>query len=84
MMRHDPNLATFNCAYINAKVKFHLQNAVLHEPHEDALLVMLTHISVIRDPRAGRDMVPDEVWRDLPHDPEIVELEQRRESLKKD
>jgi hypothetical protein len=82
MMRHDPKWATFNSAYINAKVKFHLQNAVLHEPHEDALIEMLTHISVTRDPRAGRDIVPAEVWRDLPPDPEIVELEQRRERLK--
>ncbi|KAK3935373.1 hypothetical protein QBC46DRAFT_453549 [Diplogelasinospora grovesii] len=82
MMRHDPKWATFNSAYINAKVKFHLQNAVLHEPHEDALIEMLTHISVTRDPRAGRDIVPDEVWREMPPDPEIVELERRREMLK--
>lgn len=81
-MRHDPKWATFNSAYINAKVKFHLQNAVLHEPHEDALLEMLTRISITRDPRAGRDMVPAEVWRGLQPDPEIVELEQRRDSLK--
>ncbi|KAK4118382.1 hypothetical protein N657DRAFT_675587 [Parathielavia appendiculata] len=66
MLRHDPKWATFNSVYINAKVKFHLQNAVLHEPHEDALIEMLTHISVTRDPRAGRDIVPAEVWRDLP------------------
>ncbi|KAI0531848.1 hypothetical protein GGR58DRAFT_518190 [Xylaria digitata] len=82
MMRHDPKWATFNSAYINAKVKFHLQNAVIHEAQEDALIEMLTHISVTRDPRAGRDIVPDEVWRDMPPDPEIVELEQRRERLK--
>jgi len=87
MMRHDPKWAkwaTCNSAYINTKMKFHLQNTVLHEPHEDALLEMLTHISITRDPRAGRDMVPDEVWRDLQPDPDIVELEQRRESLKND
>ncbi|KAL2024965.1 hypothetical protein VTK56DRAFT_3664 [Thermocarpiscus australiensis] len=82
MMRHDPKWATFNSAYINPRVKFHLQNAVLHEPHEDALIEMLTYISVMRDPRASRDMVPDEVWRNMPPDPEIVELEQRRERLK--
>ncbi|KAI1305758.1 hypothetical protein F5Y03DRAFT_384421 [Xylaria venustula] len=82
MMRHDPKWATFNSAYINAKVKYHLQNAVIHEPQEDALIEMLTHISVTRDPRAGRDIVPDEVWRDMPPDPEIVKLEQRREMLK--
>ncbi|KAI0398662.1 hypothetical protein F4802DRAFT_592559 [Xylaria palmicola] len=82
MMRHDPKWATFNSAYINAKVKFHLQNAVIHEAQEDALIEMLTHISVTRDPRASRDIVPDEVWRDMPPDPEILELEQERERLK--
>ncbi|KAK3899578.1 hypothetical protein C8A05DRAFT_18007 [Staphylotrichum tortipilum] len=49
-MRHDPKWATFNSTYINAKVELHLQNAVLHDPYEDALLEMLTHISVTRDP----------------------------------
>ncbi|KAK3934127.1 hypothetical protein QBC46DRAFT_454414 [Diplogelasinospora grovesii] len=34
MMRHDPKWATFNSAYINEKVQFHLQNAVLDEPTE--------------------------------------------------
>lgn len=82
MLRHDPKWVTFNSSYINPRVKFHLQNAVLHEPHEDALIEMLTHISVMRDPRAGRDIVPEEVWRNIPPDPEIVELEQRRERLK--
>ncbi|KAI0876768.1 hypothetical protein GGS24DRAFT_513091 [Hypoxylon argillaceum] len=74
MMRHDPKWATFNNAYINAKVKFHFQNAVIHGTHENALIEMLTHISVTRDLRAGRDIVPDEVWRDMLPDPEIQEI----------
>ncbi|KAK4249237.1 hypothetical protein C7999DRAFT_39654 [Corynascus novoguineensis] len=82
MLRHDPKWATFNSVYINPRVRFHLQNAVLYEPYEDALIEMLTHISVMRDPRASRDIAPDEVWRKMPPDPEIVELEQRRERLK--
>ncbi|KJZ71087.1 hypothetical protein HIM_09506 [Hirsutella minnesotensis 3608] len=28
-------------------------------------------------------MVPDEIWRDLPPDPEVMALEERREQLKK-
>ncbi|CAK7223793.1 hypothetical protein SEUCBS140593_005350 [Sporothrix eucalyptigena] len=83
MMRHDPKWATFNSAYINERVKFHLQNAVLDEPYEDALLSMLSHMSALRDPRARSDMVPDEVWRDLPPDPEIVRLQEERAKLKK-
>ncbi|OAA63258.1 hypothetical protein SPI_03421 [Niveomyces insectorum RCEF 264] len=73
-MRYNPQWATFNSAYINEKVTFHLQNAVLDEPYEDALIRMLSYMSAIRNPRASSDMVPDEVWRDLPPDPEIVRL----------
>ncbi|KJR83642.1 uncharacterized protein SPSK_04752 [Sporothrix schenckii 1099-18] len=68
-------LAIFNSAYINEKVTFHLQNAVLDEPYEDALIGILSHMSAMRDPSASSDMVPDEVWRDLPLDPEIVALQ---------
>lgn len=82
MMRHDPKWATFNSAYINEKVQFDLQNAFLDEPTEDGLIKLFTHISLTRDPRASRDMVPEEVWRDLPPDPEIVQLEKQRADLK--
>ncbi|KAK4171226.1 hypothetical protein QBC36DRAFT_171591, partial [Triangularia setosa] len=51
-----------NSAYINEKVGFHLQNALLDKPTEDGLLVMLSHIGLMRDPRASKDMIPDEVW----------------------
>ncbi|KAK4101194.1 hypothetical protein N658DRAFT_496494 [Parathielavia hyrcaniae] len=51
MMRHDPKWATFNSAYINEKVGFHLQNAFLDEPTEDSLLAMLSHIGLMRDPQ---------------------------------
>jgi hypothetical protein len=39
-------------------------------------------MSIMRDPRAARDMVPDEVWASVPPDPEIEELELRRARLK--
>lgn len=83
MMRHDPKWATFNSAYINEKVEFHLQNAFLDEPMEDGLINFFTHISIMRDPRASYDMVPDEVWSALPPDPEIAVLEAQRGELKK-
>jgi hypothetical protein len=82
MMRHDPKWATFNSAYINEKVQFHLQNAVLDEPTEDSLIGMLSHIGLMRDPRARKDMVPDEVWAKMPPDPEILALEAERAQLK--
>ncbi|WVO16389.1 hypothetical protein L204_104064 [Cryptococcus depauperatus] len=81
-MRHDPKWATFNRAYINELVEFHLQNAFLDEPTEDALIKMLSHIDVSRDPLASMDMVPDEIWAQLGPDPAAEELEQERERLK--
>ncbi|KAK3682380.1 FluG domain-containing protein [Podospora appendiculata] len=82
MMRHDPKWATFNSAYINEKVGFHLQNAFLEEPTEDGLLAMLSHIGLMRDPRASKDMVPDEVWELMPPDPQIEALKAERARLR--
>lgn len=78
MMRHDPKWATFNSAYINEKVGFYLQNAFLDEPTEDSLLGMLSYIGLMRDPRASKDMVPDDVWEMMPPDSEIAALEAER------
>ncbi|KJZ70767.1 hypothetical protein HIM_09851 [Hirsutella minnesotensis 3608] len=83
MMRHDPKWATFNNAYINEKVEFHLERVVADEPTEDCLIDLFTHMSLTRDPKAKQNMVPDKVLRNLPPDPEIVALEEKREQLKK-
>ncbi|AEO61012.1 hypothetical protein MYCTH_2310784 [Thermothelomyces thermophilus ATCC 42464] len=82
MIRHDPKWATFNNAYINEKITFHLQNAFLEEPTEDSLLKMLSHIGHMRDPRARKDMVPNEVWEMMPPNPEIEALKAERNHLK--
>ena len=82
MMRHDPKWATFNSAYINEQVEFHLQNAYCEEPTEDALIAMLSHIDVMRDPRATSNMVPQEIWDQVEPDPEILELEEERTTFK--
>jgi hypothetical protein len=81
MMHHDPEWATFNSAYINEKVEFHLQNAFLDEPTEVGDRNALAHRPPAR-PHASKDMVPDEVWENMPPDPEIVALEAERAQLK--
>ncbi|EFY85694.1 FluG domain-containing protein [Metarhizium acridum CQMa 102] len=53
MMRHDPKWATFNSAYINDKVQFHLERVVADEPTEDCLVDLFTPMSITRDPRAS-------------------------------
>ncbi|KAL8400415.1 hypothetical protein RB594_000708 [Gaeumannomyces avenae] len=82
MMRHDPKFSTFHGAYLNEKVKFDLQNTFLEEETENELYKLFAHVSITRDPRAKRDMVPAEVWANLLPDPEIVELERQRDALK--
>ncbi|RFU74047.1 domain containing, partial [Trichoderma arundinaceum] len=82
VMRHDPEWATFNSAYINEKVQFHVQNVVLDEPLEDELIQFWSHMRMTRDPRASSDMVPNEVWRNIQPDPEIENLKDQRRGEK--
>ncbi|EXA31395.1 hypothetical protein FOVG_17296 [Fusarium oxysporum f. sp. pisi HDV247] len=82
MMRHDPSFRTFHHAYLNEIAKFDLQNAFLEEEKQNQLFRLFAHVSLTRDPRATADMVPEDVWANLPPDPEIVELEERRTELK--
>ena len=82
MICHDLKYTTFNSAYINETARFYLQNAFLDEPPEDSLLGMLSHIGLLHDPRASKDMVPDEIWEIMLPDPEIAALETERVYLK--
>ncbi|KAK4220989.1 FluG domain-containing protein [Podospora fimiseda] len=43
---------------------------------------MLSHIGLMRDPRASKDMVPDGVWKMMPPDPETEKLDAERARLK--
>lgn len=81
-MRHDPKFATFFNAYLNQIANFDLQNAFLEEEKEVQLFRLFTHVSLTRDPRAVRDMVPKEVREAAGADPEIVKLEEERDTLK--
>ncbi|KAH6704125.1 hypothetical protein BKA61DRAFT_739939 [Leptodontidium sp. MPI-SDFR-AT-0119] len=81
VMRHNPNSAVYNGAYINERVPFDVLSAVLERPSADGILRMLTHMSLMRDPRAPIH-VPDDVLAALPPDPSIVDLEQQRAQLK--
>ncbi|KAH7364055.1 hypothetical protein BKA65DRAFT_603155 [Rhexocercosporidium sp. MPI-PUGE-AT-0058] len=81
VMRHNPNSAVYNGAYINERVPFDVLSAVLERPSADGILRMLTHMSLMRDPRAPVH-VPDDVLAALPPDPSIVDLEEQRAQLK--
>ncbi|KAK4171133.1 FluG domain-containing protein [Triangularia setosa] len=43
---------------------------------------MLSYIGIMRDPRASKDMVPDEVWELMPPDQQIAALKAERAQLK--
>lgn len=83
-MRHDPRFVTFFNSYLNETARFDLQNAFLEEEKQDKLFKMFAFVSLTRDPRAVRNMVPAEVWATAPPDPAIVELEAERAKLKQD
>ncbi|RKK65547.1 hypothetical protein BFJ69_g16185 [Fusarium oxysporum] len=82
IMRHDPQFTTFHHAYLNEIAHFDLQNAFLEEEKQSQLFRLVAHISLTRDPRATADMVPKDVWANLPPDPDIAELEEQRAQLK--
>ncbi|KAH6714543.1 ankyrin repeat-containing domain protein [Leptodontidium sp. MPI-SDFR-AT-0119] len=77
VMRHNQNSAVYNAAYINERVLFDVQSAVLERPFANGILCMLTHMSLMRDPRAPVH-VPDDVLAAFPPDPRIVDLEEQR------
>lgn len=82
MMRHNERFFTFRDAYLNQNVNFDLQNAFLEEEMESQMFRLFAHVSLTRDPRATRNMVPPEVWANLAPDPEITRLEKQRAELK--
>jgi hypothetical protein len=71
----------YNKAYINERVPFDVLSTVLKRPSADGVLRMLTHMSLIQDPRAPIH-VPNDVLAALPPDLDITALEQEREKLK--
>jgi Protein of unknown function (DUF3435) len=74
VIRHNPNSAVYNGAYINERVPFDVLSAVLERPSVDGILYMLTYMSLIRDPRAPVHM-PNNVLAAFPLDLYIVDLE---------
>ena len=82
VMRHNPQTGVFCGSYINEKVRFIVQDAVLDQPTDAGFLRAFTHMSLTCDPRAPVD-VPEEVMKALPPDPEITELTREREEHRK-
>ncbi|APA07342.1 hypothetical protein sscle_02g021120 [Sclerotinia sclerotiorum 1980 UF-70] len=82
VMRHNPQTGVFCGSYINEKVRFIVQDAVLDQPTNIGFLRAFTHMSLTCDPRAPID-VPEEILKALPPDPEIMELKREREEYKR-
>ncbi|KFY20821.1 hypothetical protein V491_03397 [Pseudogymnoascus sp. VKM F-3775] len=81
MIRYNANSALYNGHYANEKVRFDVQSAGLGRPSVGGVLRMLTHMSLMCNPRAPVH-IPEEYLAALPPDPVITALEQEREQLK--
>jgi Protein of unknown function (DUF3435) len=81
-MRHNPQTGVFCGSYINKKVRFIVQDAVLDQPTDAGFLRAFTHMSLTCDPRAPVD-VPKEVMAALLPDLEITKLKREREEFRK-
>jgi hypothetical protein len=78
-MRHEQNSAIFG-VYLNTRVRFDIQSAVMERPSVDGLTRAFTHMSITCDPRAPKN-VPKHVKAALPRDPKIIEWEKERDTL---
>src|SRR5579871_5658521 len=79
-MRHDPNTRIFNASYLNQRVRFDIQSAVMERPSVDGLTRAFTHMSIRCDLRAPKD-IPKHIRRALPPDQKILKLEKERQVL---
>ncbi|ELR03151.1 hypothetical protein VC83_09677 [Pseudogymnoascus destructans] len=81
ILRHNPQTGVFCGSYINEKVRFIVQDAVLDQPTDSGFLRAFTHMSLTCDPRAPQT-VPDNVRDALPPDPELVQLKLEQQELR--
>ena len=79
-MRHEQNSAIFTGAYLNTRVRFDIQAAVMERPSVDGLTRAFTHMSITCDPRAPKD-VPQHIKDALPRDSRIVKWKEERKAL---
>ncbi|KAJ4287831.1 hypothetical protein N0V88_007541 [Collariella sp. IMI 366227] len=64
-------------------VEWDLVNPAIQNELQNKLILELTQVGIWHDPRATRDMVPDEVWKEMTRDPEIEGLIRKKEQLKR-
>ena len=58
-------------------------NSTLQKELQNKLILELAQVGIWHDPRAARDMVPDEVWEEMAPDPEIAALRRKRGQLER-
>ena len=78
-MRHNPEAATFQ-KYLNPKLNFSVQAAMLERPADDVLLKAMSHMGLTRDPGAPVK-APKSYVESLPQDNNLAQLEKEREDL---
>lgn len=78
-MRHNPETAIFQ-KYLNPKLNFSVQAAMLERPTDEILLKAMSHMSLTRDP-AAPVKAPKSYVDSLPQDDNLLNLEKEREEL---
>ena len=81
ILRHNPQIGVFCRLYINEKVRFIVQDAVLDQPTDSGFLRAFTHMSLTCDPRVPQT-VPDYIRDDLPPNPELVQLKLEQQEIR--
>lgn len=76
-MRHNPEAARFQ-KYLNPKLNFSVQAAMLERPADEILLKAMSHMSLTRDP-AAPVKAPKSYVDSLPQDENLCKLEKERE-----
>ena len=82
-MRHDLRWTTLFGAYLNKVIECDLVSSAFQKELQNKLISELMQVDIWHDPRATRDMVPDEVWEEMTSDPEIAALKRKRAQLKR-
>lgn len=83
VMRHNPQTEVFCGSYINEKIRFLVQDAVLNQPMDAGFLRIFTHMSLTCDSRASSS-VPQEILNALPPDLKIEKLKRERAKYRKE
>jgi len=82
IMRHDSNTEIFNTSYLNQRVQFDIQSAVMKRSSVNELICVFTHMSIECNSHTLKDVLKH-IWCALFSDQNILNLEREWQALYK-